>query len=523
VAAGSASRFLDSARRGGSHAESWILWWDSASIPFTTAWWNAPNFFPAHGAFAFSEHLVGLSVISSPVIWLSHNPQLGYNVAFLLTYALSGMAAYWLGLELTGRRDAAAIAGLAFACLPYRTAQTPHIQVLASFWMPLALVGLHRYLRDGRVRWVLLFAGAWLLQALSNGYYLIFFPVLLALWGVWFLRPRQWRRAGAIGVAFLVPALLLVPVLLKYSAVHEEYGLVRNVATIRGLSAMWRRCSMHQTALAVWGPPSGVSSIGRRAVSRCGDSHAGRRRRGRAQVVACCHRCRSRAGAGVCLLRRGRRGDVHSGARAVADVLWPPARRLWPVRLAHAAPGFESLRVPARLAMQMMLCLSVAGALAFALLSRAWSESRRRTGAAVLGALLLLEGWPTPMPMWDVPSRWDIQAREVPARVLVLPMLNAYNEAQAMYRGMAHGRPLVNGYSGYVPPWYDALREGLDDRDPAILDRLAEAGVTQVAITDRSDKDGDWKRYVGQRATLVRRSADGLRCSTSIARCPCRG
>mgnify|MGYP003704872893 CR=1 FL=1 len=48
--------------------------------------------------------------------------------------------------------------------------------------LPLALLGLHRYLREPKVRWLVLFASAYLLQGLANGYFLLFVPVLVVLW-----------------------------------------------------------------------------------------------------------------------------------------------------------------------------------------------------------------------------------------------------------------------------------------------------------------------------------------------------
>ena len=67
---------------------------------------------------------------------------------FLLTFPLSAIGAYLLGYELTKRHDAAFIAGLLFGFAPYRIAHLPQIQSLASFPMPFALLGLHRYLAD---------------------------------------------------------------------------------------------------------------------------------------------------------------------------------------------------------------------------------------------------------------------------------------------------------------------------------------------------------------------------------------
>src|SRR6185436_16401497 len=36
----------------------WILWWNAHAVPFTSAFWNAPAFYPAQGVLAFSEHFV---------------------------------------------------------------------------------------------------------------------------------------------------------------------------------------------------------------------------------------------------------------------------------------------------------------------------------------------------------------------------------------------------------------------------------------------------------------------------------
>ena len=53
---------------------------------------------------------------------------------------------YLLARELTGRRDAAFLAGLIFAFSPMRALHVSHLQVLAWGWMPIALWGLHRFL-----------------------------------------------------------------------------------------------------------------------------------------------------------------------------------------------------------------------------------------------------------------------------------------------------------------------------------------------------------------------------------------
>src|SRR4051812_30061014 len=65
---------------------TWILWWNAHALPYSDRWWNAPAFYPSQGVLAFSENLLGLSVISTPLQWLGAGPQFAYNVVFILTF-----------------------------------------------------------------------------------------------------------------------------------------------------------------------------------------------------------------------------------------------------------------------------------------------------------------------------------------------------------------------------------------------------------------------------------------------------
>jgi hypothetical protein len=125
---------------------SWVLGWDAERLRHgLKGIWDAPILFPSRYTLAFAEHLLGIAIFVAPVIWVSGNPILAYDVAFLLTFVLAGCGMYLLARELSGRRDAAFLAGLAFACSPMRALHVSHLQVLAWGWMPIALWGLHRY------------------------------------------------------------------------------------------------------------------------------------------------------------------------------------------------------------------------------------------------------------------------------------------------------------------------------------------------------------------------------------------
>jgi len=164
---------------GDSLLNMFLLAWDARELPFTSHWWNLPQFYPIPGTMAFSEHLLGLSLIATPIIATTGNVLLAYNAAFFLSFPLCAIGAHLLTYQITRRHDLAIVAGLAYGFAPYRMAQFSHVQVLSSYWMPFSLLGLHLFVQQPRWRYLVLFAGAWYLQALACGYYLFYLSVLV--------------------------------------------------------------------------------------------------------------------------------------------------------------------------------------------------------------------------------------------------------------------------------------------------------------------------------------------------------
>jgi hypothetical protein len=232
-----------------------ILKWNATHLPLTDAWYQFPIFYPTRDTLTFSEHLLGLSVIASPIYWLTGDLVVTYNLALLLTFPLCAIAMYALVFRLTGSAAGAFVAGLAFAFAPYRISQLPHIQMLTTFWAPLALLGLHAYIETGRRRWLGLYGAAWVAQGAANGYALVMFSILVGLWTLWFvIGSRNWRALLMIGLATVIAVLPLAPVLYKYATVHNRLGFVRDYWEIRGFSAdiAGLLCAPQQLTLWKW-------------------------------------------------------------------------------------------------------------------------------------------------------------------------------------------------------------------------------------------------------------------------------
>jgi hypothetical protein len=476
--------------RGDPLLVTWILWWTTHAVPLTRAWWNAPAFYPSPGVFAFSENLLGLAPISAPIIALTHAPLAAYNAAFLLSYPLSGLGAYLLAFVLTRRHDASCVAAAAFAFAPYRLSHIQHLQLLSSYWMPVAIAALHQYAAAPRWRWAALFAASWLLQALACGYYFFFLSIFVLLWLAWFaaghLTRREWTRLGA---AWLLAACLLTPVLLGYRSVHALYGFTRSPVEVLHYSADIAGVWAASPDSWLWG---GSLQNGLRLESELFPGLT---------IIALVA-----VGLGIRGLKRLRepRG-AWSFYLVTAILMWvlslgprpallgTPIGIQGPYALLMGLPGFNGMRVPARLWMLSVLCLAVLGAFVVA---RIESPRARRLIAALATFGILLDGWPHAFPIVAVPA---MRVTSTGARArLGLPLRE--NETETMYGAIAQARPVFNGYSGYEAPQHFAMRDLLEHYDPRILDRLAALEPIEVIVESAGDAGGAWAAYVEQHA-----------------------
>ncbi|MCA8955144.1 MAG: discoidin domain-containing protein [Planctomycetes bacterium] len=481
---------------------TWILWWNARQLPLTEAYWNAPAFYPATGALAFSETLLGLSVISSPLQWLGAGPQLAYNLTFLVSFPLCGLCTAWLVRELTGRRDAAFLSGLVFAFHPYRAAHLPHIQVLSTYTMPLVLFALHRHVREPRKRWLALFALGFAMLGLTNGYYLLYFTLCIGVWLSWCGVTAGWRRLLAMCVAWAAGFAALAPVVLRYLAIHRSYGLGRDASETIATSADLCGILCASPRLRIWGNLHLIERFENElfpgltlvALILAGCIVAGLRFRSVVAIpnaTTAAHRA-----PGYCWLMAIACWSFTLGpvVHALGDELPVPG----PFRLLQELPGFAGVRAPSRSAALMMLYLSVLGGFAFAALASKLG-SWRIPVLALLGTGVLADAWLREMPLARQPDAWGLQMRGERVPVLELPSRDPVAQGLTMYRSMAADRPVVNGHSGYYPPHHFELWHRLRQHDPEMLDALASFGPIDIVVAKARDQDGAVTRYVATR------------------------
>ncbi len=222
------------------------------------AFWDARIFDPEPRTLAWSEHLVPQSLLALPVYALSDgNAILAYNFAFLASFVLSALGMHLLLRDLTGRTTPALVGAIAFGFAAYRVEQLPHLQVLSSQWMPLALLGLRRFAVSGSWRSLAGGAAALLAEVLSCGYYALYFPPFAAAFAVGELaragRLGDGRRWAGFCLSGAAVALLTLPFLLPYLELRASGALARPAAEIERFSAdVWSWLTA-PPALRLWG------------------------------------------------------------------------------------------------------------------------------------------------------------------------------------------------------------------------------------------------------------------------------
>jgi hypothetical protein len=505
-----------------------ILHWNARHIPWTEAWWQFPIFHPTRDTLAFSEHLLGLSAIAAPIDWITGNALVTYNLVTLLTFSLSATTMYLLVYRLTRSGPGAFIAGLAFGFAPFRISQLPHIQMLATFWAPLALLGLHAFLESGKKRWLVLYGAAWMLQSAANGYALVFFSVLVGFWVLWFVvAHRKWRELALIAAATLAAALPLLPIVSTYIAVHDRHGFVRGIDEIRTFSADVAAVLCAPQGLTFWGwvrvacraegelfPGVALFGLCLAAVLTVFGLH--RREPDSSRAIAFVRRIlfvvsAVYAAAIVSLvvggpwridlgfirvsaasIRRpmlvmltalivalmlspGVRGAVRKSPiigfyllAAVATWLLAlgPTITVMGVRTGMSGPfawlmvlpGVDGLRVPARFWLVSAICLAITAGLYVAELLARRSRTVVAAALVVLGTAVAADGWVARIGVEPVPPAAP-DARVLRGQIVLELPVSDYPDIAAQWRAVTGGWITVNGYSGFRPGYYAALKD----------------------------------------------------------------
>jgi hypothetical protein len=525
---------------------TWILSWDYHALTSDPRrLFDANIFYPAKRTLALSEHMLGNVPFFALPMGITGNPILAANVVVLVSFALSATTMFALVFYWTERVVPAFIAGLIYAFAPPRIGQLNHLQLLSVQWFPLVLLFGHRFLASGSMRAGLFACAFYVLQVLTS-YYLGYMVTLLvvcfgAYYAAVFGSLRSPRMMAKIAFLILVAAIALVPVSHPYVLQKRDAGLLSPdrafvVSTsadlassflsvpVYGRNVYHRLLGHFQSPDFTWEKwlfpgflPILLMAI---ALGAARQRPPPSRPSGRWDH----HTVRSHAllvlVASVMAL-----GPVLVWNGSVTRIELPYG---W---LAHAIPGFSSLRVPARFGLMILPGMAVLAGLgmdvALGRLRARLVPSHRRGGQGIVGVLvlagLILEFHFAPIPMDPIETgrsvppvyRWlagqakDAVVLEVPLDLAHDPARGLILQARYTYFSVYHWRSLVNGYSGYVPPSYGEMRAHTQNLpDPRSLQYLRTLGVRYLIVHTDLLSAGDARSWRGPVPPELERTAE---------------
>ena len=403
---------------------------------------DANIFYPHRGTLAFSESNLGAGLVALPVYWATQNPYAAHNFVFLVGFAVSAIAAYYLVRYLTQDRRAAALSGVCFAFCPYAFAHAAQIQLELTAGLPFVLLAFHRLVdRPSPGRGAVL-GGVMAAQALCCGYYGVFAILLICYATCVVLVTRSlWRNATfatALALGAIVAIAIVLPASWPYMGLARVGAFGRGLEQARPFSAnlaayIASPAYAHRWMLRFLPPWREVLFPGFIAIAF--------------------------GVAGVALARDQRHREfvaIYGGAALLAAwASFGPGAGLY-AWIYSAVPVMSLLRAPARLGIVVTLCLVVLTGLAVAAVLARTQRPNLLAAALIFAAIaehvIPPQRWPAALSVEPVYRALAAQPR---GPVIELPLystdIGVQGNAKYMLTSTAHWMPLVNGYSDSVP------------------------------------------------------------------------
>ncbi|HET9252338.1 MAG TPA: hypothetical protein VFP58_09490 [Candidatus Eisenbacteria bacterium] len=515
---------------------------------------DAPIFHPEPRTLTYMDHMLGEAVAAGPILSATGSLAAGYNALVLASFALSGLWTYRLVRLIGVSRTGSFLSGFLFAFGSYRFANLDLLNQLQTQFLPLGLFFAIRYLTRWKLRDLVGLASTQAVQVAFGwyyAYYLLLAVLLLAGYaaagGLW--RPPR-AQAARLFVVGGLSLLAILPITWPYFVQNRAMPEFRRTL---GESALYSADVLdygriHPTAtLSSWidlpsGPQAYFPGIVTVALSLAAlialwrevrrdpiDSSPGLARtaglarlaeRARAAIVAVRYR-----GYFVALA-------VVSFVLSLGPILHVGGRTIW-IPLPYAVvyyliPGFSSMRAPARLAVLVLLAMSVLAGLGFMELQRALarrSAGSRRSAVGALFGVAALFAWNRPVSLLTLPTtetappiyRW-LAAQPDSVRVVEFPVpatdadeTETHSLRQVLT--LIHGKRRLDGSSGFVTPRYREFRSRVHGfPDPVALDeiRAMEGTLVIVHFGDYDEvRRSDLARRIAAQPRLVPKAAFG--------------
>lgn len=477
----------------------WTLAWNAEHLG-QAGYWQAPIFHPARDAFAYSEPQPLTGGVAMLLTALTGSVVAAYNLILLAALALNGLLAA-VSFRAFGLAWLPALAGGSLVLVLPFTHQELGVLQLVPLVGVFALSGAAVWFATapGPARGLVLGAGLALAMGISVQT-AVFAVLVLGPATLWLLghHLRSRRTWGGLLVAALGFLLLASPMLLAQQRATTAEEFERSIDSVRKHSAQpgqYLKSAWPETV------PNPLVKTAKRPSQRA--------------FWPGTLRCLL----ALCALWIGLRDPAWRRATvAVALVLGSSfvlslgANLEWAgislAEMLRALPGLSQLRSFFRFALFVQLAVVVLATLGLEFIQRRtatrWTAPRARLFVAVLALLAILEIRPTMGPIQDLPPldldlpwlSWVVESTGPDDVLAFIPFPEGRSSedylgtAQWMYWQIRHGRPMVNGYSGFFPAHFRQLKQTMRSFPSGASLRALRAAGVRYCVVHRAYWDG---------------------------------
>jgi hypothetical protein len=454
---------------------TWVLSWDVHGLltaPLHV--FDANIFWPYDLTLAYTDSLLVVAPVFGLFRLLGAGEVLAYNLILLGLVFVAVAGGYSLTRWLTGRTDAAVLAGIVFGFSGYTFVQVGHLALLTLGFFPVGFLLLFRVLEERTTGRAVLFGlmnVAFLLGAL---YYAALWMVCALTVLAGYLVARKLRPGpGLVRPLVIAGAITLVglPFLWPYYSLGEDRAFIpdpglRAVDIVSPAPGSYLYGGLADDAEArpspgehAFFPGFGALALGALGLGAIIVFTVRRRRARNAEPEREPPGLRADRLVYLWLL-------LAAAAVSLVLSLGPDVGGVtMPLSLFRDhVPGFTTVRVASRFAVPGLLALAVLAAAGFATITRRWRRAGVVAAAAVVGGFLLLE-LAAPLRHVELPEDAALLAvyealdRKPDGAVVELPVILPqagrnewpFVEAPRMVYASRDWKPRFNGYSGGLP------------------------------------------------------------------------
>lgn len=475
---------------------------------------NTNIFYPLTNTIAYSDTLWGQSIITNPIIWITHNPVLTENIAVILSFPLSAIFMYLLAIYLTGNSFASFAAGIFYAFSYPRLSQIGHLPMISSEWIPLYILYLLKFLDIGKRKYFILLCIWYVLSTASSIYFSVFLLPITALVIIVDAVKRirnhtifDYKNRLIATLPVIIPFLVVLGIVLfPYIRLKVEYPQIkRSIDDVTDLRA----------TLADYISVLPTSIIASKFFPKHINEHvlyptltvillsligiAQSVKRNRYIIVSLLLIVASSF-----ILSLGNEQSFSIGSFSTGTIKLPY------YYLYNLFPVFQIVRVPARFSIFIVLSLSVLAALG---VDNVMKKIKSKWAVGLLILPFLIEIWQVQTPFVSVPLENSVPKVYTWIRVQPEPMILAEVPISLFYHGKLmedqlyipyaalqqsdtyaletyrtyfsafHKKRMLNGYSGFLPDQYNRMAEALENFPSEYsIAALQDIGITHAVV-----------------------------------------